>query len=241
MTALRRIVVTREQALGRPWVERLTAAGLPALALPLLAYEDLAPSPDLDPAAFDWILFTSPRAVAAFVAAGLRAGRAKVGALGFGTAAALGRAGLRDDLGADAPDGAALAAWFTARVPTPARVLLPGPEKRLKEPRAGLEAAGFRVVQAALYRTLAVPPSALPADPPAGDDIVFFCSPSAVHAFTAAWSARPACVAIGGTTAAAAQEAGFPVAVAAAPDLDAMVLAAGLGPLPEPTATEMES
>ena len=60
---------------------------------------------------------------------------------------------------------------------------------------------------------------------------MFFASPSAVRAFVGAYAERPECVAIGETTARAALEAGFPAAVAATPDLEAMVLAAGLDPL----------
>jgi uroporphyrinogen-III synthase len=51
-----------------------------------------------------------------------------------------------------------------------------------------------------------------------------------VRAFAAAWNDRPDCVAIGATTAAVAREAGFAPEVAATPDLEAMLRAAGLGP-----------
>jgi uroporphyrinogen-III synthase len=74
-----------------------------------------------------------------------------------------------------------------------------------------------------------VPPDQLPTAPLADADMVFFCSPTAVRAFVAAWKERPDCVAIGATTAAVAREAGFRTEVAATPDLDAMLRAAGLG------------
>ena len=91
------------------------------------------------------------------------------------------------------------------------------------------------MTEVALYETesRAAGRAAGRADLRAGD-IVFFCSPSAVRAFAGAWTERPRCVAIGETTARAAREAGFATAVAATPDLEAMVLAAGLDPFPEP-------
>ncbi len=92
------------------------------------------------------------------------------------------------------------------------------------------------MTELALYETEAVPPADLPAAAPAADDIVFFASPSAVRAFAGAWTVRPDCVSIGETTARAAREAGFPTTVAASPDLEAMVLAAGLDPIPAITA-----
>jgi uroporphyrinogen-III synthase len=75
-----------------------------------------------------------------------------------------------------------------------------------------------------------VPPEQLPPAPLAAGDVIFFCSPTAVRAFAAAWNDRPDCVAIGATTAAVAREAGFTPEVAATPDLEAMLRAAGLGP-----------
>ena len=138
------------------------------------------------------------------------------------------------DLGLATADGAELAVAFAAAVPAPAKVLLPGPAKRLREPRNTLERAGFTVTELPLYATAIVPAAELPATPLAPGDIVFFCSPSAVRAFVGAWSERPDCVAIGETTAATARDAGFPTRVAATPDLEAMVLAAGLDPIPAP-------
>ncbi|MBU0742145.1 uroporphyrinogen-III synthase, partial [bacterium] len=109
-----------------------------------------------------------------------------------------------------------------------AAVLLPGPEKRLAEPRTTLAAAGFAVTELPLYRTVGVPASDLPEAPPADGDVVFFCSPSAVDAFVAAYAERPACVAIGETTAVACRRAGLQVTVADEPSLQGMARACGL-------------
>ena len=57
---------------------------------------------------------------------------------------------------------------------------------------------------------------------------MFFCSPSTVTAFTAKWTQQPDAVAIGETTARALDEIDYSHRVAAAPDLESMVQAAGL-------------
>ncbi len=235
MGAARRIVLTRTAEQCRPWRAALEAAGHEVLELPLLRFVGL-PVPDPAPAA-DVILFTSPQGVRSFFDAGLRPGRARTGVLGDGTAAALAACGGADDLGLRAADGAELARRFLASYPEPCRVLLPGPAKRLTEPRASLEAAGFTVAELPLYRTEAVPPAELPDAPLRADDLIFFASPSAVRACAAAWGATAPCVAIGGTTAAAAREAGFDTLVADEPTLEAMVLAAGLDPIHHPEET----
>lgn len=226
MGADRRVVLTREAQGNAPWLARLAELGIEALDLPLLRYVELeAPAV---PGAWDWALLTSPQAVRRFVAWPGRPAGLRLGALGGGTAAAVREAGLADELGSAAVDGAQLARDFLAREQAPRRVLLPGAEKRLTEPGASLRAAGFEVLEVPLYRTTVVPPGELPAAPWRDGDVVFFCSPSAVRAFAAAWDDRPDCVAIGATTAAAAREAGLEPGVAKSPDLEGMLRAAGL-------------
>ncbi len=217
-----RIILTRASESNRPWRRTLEAAGAEVLVLPLVRFVTLSLPGDLDPGAFDWILFTSPQGVRAFCDAGLAPGGARVGALAGGTAATLTACGLPDELGAPARDGAALARSFVAKIPPPASILLPGPQQRLSEPRAGLSASGFAVTELALYRTEFVPASDLPRSPFVDGDVVFFCSPSAVASFIAAYAERPPCVAIGTTTAVAAREAGFPVESADEPSLAGM-------------------
>lgn len=241
MTPARRIVLTRQRESNREWAARLTAAGHAVLDLPLLRFEPIRPQFEVEPERFDWILFTSPQGVRAFAAAGYRPGRAQIATLGAGTRAALAEYGWKDAFGADCVDGVELAARFAGKVYPPASLLMPGPERRMTAPIENLEGAGFEVLELPLYRTLPISKSELPDAPFAADDTVFFCSPSTVHAFTAAWDTRPSCVAIGETTAAAAREAGFEPAVAATPDLNAMVVACGLDPLTEPVPPERES
>ncbi len=241
MNTPRRIILTRTREQCRPWRHALEAAGCDVLEMPLLRFALLPVPSDLDPASFDWILFTSPQGVRAFCDAGLPTGDARLGVLGDGTAAALRACGREDDLGARERDGAGLARVFTSKVEAPASVLLPGPERRLTEPRATLEAAGFAVTELPLYRTDAVPPSELPERPWQDGDLVFFASPTAVRAFAAAWGPAVPCIAIGETSARAASDAGFSVTTAASPDLQAMVLAAGLDRVLEPTPEPRES
>lgn len=223
-----RIVLTRTAESNRPWRRTLETAGIEVFVLPLLRFETLSLPWDFDPTTYDWILFTSPQGVRAFVTAGLETGDARFGALGGGSVAALGACGLPDHLGARARDGAELAREFSSTQRPPARVLLPGAETRLPEPRAGLIGAGFEATEVALYRTALVPPSDLPTSPFRADDAIFFCSPSAVAGFVNAYAERPSAVAIGATTAAAAREVGFPVVEADEPSVEGMARACDL-------------
>jgi uroporphyrinogen-III synthase len=215
------------------------------IELPLLRFEPIAHEALPDVEDFDWILFTSPQGVRAFASAGLAPAEVLVGSLGAGTRAALHELGWTDALDVECRDGRELAERFAAQMAAPARVLLPGPERRMGDPRQSLEAIGFAVTELPLYRTLPIPPGDLPKEPLQDGDVVFFCSPSAVSAFAAARNDRPFCVAIGETTAAAARDAGFVSKTAVTPDLNAMVRAAGLDPLPDPVLKsqdmEMES
>lgn len=227
MNGGRRVVLTREAQGNAPWLARLGALGQPALDLPLLRYETL--DPPAPAGRWDWALVTSPQAARSLAAWGRMPPGVRLGTLGDGTRAALEAVGLHDELGCNVADGAALSRAFMASVTAPCRVLLPGAASRLSEPGRTLRAAGYEVLEVALYRTSAVPPGQLPPAPLAAGDVIFFCSPTAVRAFAAAWNDRPDCVAIGATTAAVARETGFTPEVAATPDLEAMLRAAGLG------------
>ena len=236
-----RIILTREKDRNRDWAGQLQAAGLPFLELPLVRFESLPVPDDFRADGFDWICFTSPQGVKAFAAAELQVGKAQMASLGAGTARALAEHGFRDKLGIEAPDGAAFALAFLARMNAPGRMIMPGPERRLEEPAATFRAAGWDVVELPLYKTSTVPADELPDEPFTPADNVFFCSPSAVRAFAAAWDQRPRCTAIGQTTADALKKTGFSPAVAAVPDLNSMIQAAGLDTQVQPVNPEMES
>lgn len=237
-----RIILTREQDSNRVWADQLQQAGLRFLSLPLLRYEALPLPNDLDLAIFDWVLFTSPQGVRALRDLTADLGLARCGALGHGTTLALREAGWPENLNAGALDGAGLADHFLSVVKKPCRILLPGPQRRMSEPRASLAAAGHRVQELPLYATLPVAAAAIAAADLRPDDVLFFCSPSAVRAFAAARDDKLRCVAIGATTADACRAAGFEATVAGTPDLEAMIRAAGLsGSVTEPVPPEMES
>ncbi len=236
MTDKPRIVITRDPERTQLWARRLESEGYPVLELPLLRFEAIAPDTELRNQSFDWILFTSPQGVRAFLGADLNPRGARLGTLGQGTAGVVAELGLTDHLGIAARDGRELANAFVALAPEGSTVLLPGPRQRGPEVEQILTEAGYQVTMAPLYETLPVPPQDLPADPWQPGDLVFFCSPSTVRAFCGKWESRPRAVAIGETTAQAAIKAGFETVVAATPDLDAMLRAAGLEPLkPQPS------
>lgn len=231
------IVLTRHTDQNRPWVQRLQSLGLSVLEMPLLEFEMLeAPSQKVTEDA-DWILFTSPRGVHAFVDAGLKAEGCRVGCLGTGTAAALAEHGIEDHLGFSGKNGEELAQAFKTKINPPAKVLLPGPVTRINAPLEILREAGFTVLDLPLYRTVPVAPT----QPPGTHAVIFFCSPSAVRSFAGALEERPECIAIGETTARTCRELGFPVRVADKPDLESMLQAAGLGAFTPETEFDNES
>ncbi len=245
MTARQRIILTREQQRNQIWADRLQKAGLPFFELPLVRYAALALPNERDFSTFGWILFTSPQGVRAFADLQPDIGDARCAVLGHGTAAALRLVGWEVGFNARALDGVAFAAQFLATAGEPCAVLLPGPKRRLAEPRAALESAGYAVHELPLYETLPAAADAIAKAELKPDDVIFFCSPSAVRAFAGAREDKPQCVAIGNTTAEACRNHGLTPVVADSPDLDAMVLAAGISGLPaatpEPVKPEMES
>jgi len=241
---LKRIILTREQSRNQVWAARLAKAGLDSIALPLVRFDPL-PAPDIDPTAFDWVLLTSPQGARALAALSLDFDGVRFAALGHGTAKAIATEGWPVDFNAAALDGVEFVQGFLATADGPGPVLLPGPRKRLLEPRAALEIAGYTVREMPLYETLPTDPATVAAAQLGPDDVVFFCSPSAVRAFAAARGDKPRCVAIGRTTADACRTAGMNPQVADTPDLESMVRAAGFGDLPtlkdEPVNPELES
>lgn len=234
MTEIKRIVITRDPERTRLWAERIRNWGYSTLELPLLRFAPLEPDLDLRNRTFDWILFTSPQGVRAYLQADLNPRGARLGTLGQGTASVLRELGLSDNLGIGARDGRELANAFVALAPEGSTVLLPGPRQRGPEVEQILTAAGYQVKMAPLYETLPVPPEELPHTTWEEGDLVLFCSPSTVHSFCGKWDFRPRCVAIGETTAAVTRQKDFPTQVAATPDLEAMLRAAGLD-VPNPS------
>lgn len=199
---------------------------------------------------FDWVVFTSARAVAATgegraapAAAGSPApapGRVpapRVAVVGPATARAAARAGWTVAVEGRGPGARGLAAQVAATFPLAgACVLFPAASGAAPTLEDEFTALGARVTRVEAYRTVVTPPPAdrVRADLATGVDAVAFASPSAVEAVDRALGgevagllAGLAVVCIGPTTAAALARRGISdVRVAAAATLEAMVEAA---------------
>lgn len=199
---------------------------------------------------FDWVVFTSARAVAATgegraapAAAGSPApapGRVpapRVAVVGPATARAAARAGWTVAVEGRGPGARGLAAQVAATFPLAgACVLFPAASGAAPTLEDEFTALGARVTRVEAYRTVVTPPPAdrVRADLATGVDAVAFASPSAVEAVDRALGgevagllAGLAVVCIGPTTAAALARRGISdVRVAATATLEAMVEAA---------------
>jgi len=197
-----KIVVTRAEAQADSLVASLEALGHEVVRCPLIRIEPLGDEP-IDPAAYDWVVVTSPNG-ADEIGRRLAAAPRRFAAIGPATAEALRRNGYEPDL--------------VSRVHTqeglrdelpPGRALLAAAEGA----RQGVIEAEFL----ALYRTVELSPPA-----PEGD-VALVASASAARGL-AATGARVPVVAIGPQTAAAAREAGLDVvAEATEHDLDGLL------------------
>lgn len=242
----RRIVVTRRAGQAAGLVERLRERGATVLEVPaieILPPEDPGP---LDAALggldqYDWIVLTSPNAVAAVLTRLTVLGlyprlseRAKLASVGPATTIAL-RSSFPEDKVALEPreyraDG--LVAAFAQRNMAGKRVLLPTSTAARDTLAEGLRRQGAEVDVVAAYAT--VEPAGLDAAVArcleGGFDLALFASPSAVEAFARAAGARasglPAAV-IGPTTEATAVALGLEVRGVASPStLEALVATA---------------
>lgn len=176
-----------------------------------------------------WLLYTSPASVRAWHASGLPpVGIQRIGAVGPGTAAALEAAGARPDL-IGGGDAVSLAAAFLAHPHAAGPVGLPVGDRAFAHLRDALEAGGYQVVTAIVYRTetLAAPEASRVRAAP---DAVLFASPSAVTALSGTLSddltrslAAATFIAIGPTTAAALRATGRPCLQASAPTIEAVL------------------
>lgn len=228
------VIVTRDEGADGPLTSLLRARGFLVHHWPTIR---TAPPDDAAPLAaalsdlssFDWVVFTSPRAVAAVVrtdtAARPPAG-VSVAAVGRSTAGALEAAGWHVDLVPDTQTGQALVgALLNGGMDAGTRVLLPASAIALKTIPDGLEDAGVVVVRVEAYRT---EPAMLDRDAcraaleSGGVSVVTFTSPSTVENLEAALGGelfdtvrgRTTAVAIGPTTGSAAERAGFDVLIA---------------------------
>jgi uroporphyrinogen III methyltransferase/synthase len=244
----RRIVVTRARADASALSTRLRALGAEVVELP--AIEIAAPADggvalrraaaDLEAGRYQWVVFTSPRAVERFLPLLRDArsfGAALIAAIGPGTAAALGARSLVADLVPPEFVAESLVAAFPAAslsASGPPEVLIPRAAVARDVLPDGLAAKGWAVDVVEAYRTSAarLNPAAVEAARHA-DAITFTASSTVTNFVAVAPGVVPPFVAcIGPITAATAQGAGFQVDVVAGEhSVDGLVeaLVCGLG------------
>jgi uroporphyrinogen-III synthase len=207
----RTILLTRTGGLE----DEIRARGADVRVAPVTKYEPVAAF--ADPAGYDWIVFTSARAVAHCpfpVADGSR-----IACSGPQTADAVRDAGGRVEYVPERHDAESLADGLVAAGVGPgSRVLLPCADRALDTVETRLGAAGADVTRLVVYRTVAA--DALPEEATEGVDAIVFLSPSAADAFAALggnFAAAPV-LAIGNTTAGALRRHGVEAEVAPTSD-----------------------
>ncbi len=240
-----RVVVTRAEGADGPLSRHLSERGAEVLNWPVVAFE-----PPEDPSAldlalgrleeYDWMVFTSPRAVAAVTEQTVPpTGRPRTAAVGEATAARLRESGWPVDLEARSASGEGLVACFSETGCAGTRILFPASSIARPTVPRGLRDLGAVVDQVAAYRTVPAPLDRQrflavldEADPP----ILTFTSPSAVSALETALGGEslarllascPTAV-IGETTAGALRASGVsPTRTAVRSTLEALADAVG--------------
>jgi uroporphyrinogen-III synthase len=222
------VVVTRPQNQSADLVAALRELGATVHALPLIATEPLATTPEIAGAVaglagYDIVILTSAMGADCFAdrlaEAGARvAPTTSVVAIGAATARALADRGIASRRVSDEATGAAIVAAMRSELPG-RRVLLPRARRGRPELPAGLRTAGADVDDVAFYDTIDVVPddTAVAAAFPA--DVVVFTAPSAVRNGCACIGAErlraSRLVAIGPTTTGAIHDVGLSVAAEA--------------------------
>ncbi|MCG6957862.1 MAG: uroporphyrinogen-III synthase, partial [Gemmatimonadetes bacterium] len=190
------VATTRAADPGDALVARLLAEGARVVTWPTIATEEPEDARPLVEAArslqaYDWVAFTSPRAVQALAvhARPPVGGRPRIAAVGDATAAALAKEGWPADVVAGGEGARALAETMDAGGPVRGRrILFPAGSLARSTLEDALRAKGAEVERVEAYRTRMVPPDALRvrADLASGVDVVTFASPSAVQALAEA-------------------------------------------------------
>ena len=221
----RQVVVTRARAQASGLVDRLRRLGADALELATIEIGDPADggaalrAAAADVGDYGWVCFTSTNAVERLFAClrDARAlGRARVAAVGPGTAEALAARGVAADL----VPARSLAESLVDAFPTgPGRALLPQAAGARPVLADGLTAKGWRVDAVEAYRTRPAAPSSDDLAAAAKADAIAFTSSSTVEHWLAVagpGSTPPVVACIGPVTAETATRHGLPVAVVAA-------------------------
>ncbi len=238
------VATTRDGDPDDPLAELLRDEGAVVVDWPTLGFEGPADRGPLQRAlgaleSYDWIAFTSARAVDAVLASRARCPDAlRVAAVGPATKRALEAGGWRADVTGAGGALALVRGWAGAYDLAGARVLFPAGSLAEATLEQELSERGARVERVEAYRTRPAPPDAhrVRADLERGVDVVTFASPSSVRALAACLDAvwpvalgECGFAAIGPTTRAALIDAGVPpglVTSAPSPGLDGLVRAA---------------
>jgi uroporphyrinogen III methyltransferase/synthase len=229
----RKIVVTRAADAGVEFGERLERLGAEVLLAPTIELCDPPSFEAFDGAlseigSFDWIVFTSAHGVDVFFSRLAARGRdvrelwrARLAAIGSGTAAALVRRGLKVEVVPEAFRAEALVDALRPRV-AGSSVLLPRAAGARDVLPNELAAAGARVRDVATYRaerTASLPPRVVELFERDAIDAVTFTSSSTARGFHELLDGRSIghaiVAAIGPITAGTARELGMPVEIVA--------------------------
>ncbi len=236
----RTVAVTRARAQASPLARRLEALGATVVQAPAIRTQPL-PVPPLDLSPYDLVCFTSPTAVAELFERVLAAAthpprdarafaRARVAAIGPGTARALAERGLVADIVPERFVAESLVEAL-AEVPVEHALVARAREARDVVPDA-LRALGAQVDVLALYETVAEPLSPRVLASARAADYITFTSSSTVRFFLrsagaqAALSPATRIVSIGPVTSETLREHGLEPHVSADPhDVDGLVAA----------------
>jgi len=219
------VALARAAAPADPLLLRLEAEGARVLVWPTLRFDPPRDAVALEAVAedihrFDWVLFTSPRAVRAMsaVMSPPRAGHPRVGAVGESTARALQDVGWPVDLMADSQGAQGLVDAFRQRNAKGLRVLFPAASRARDTLERGLGELGAEVIRVEAYETVVtpLPTGMVEGDLAEGVDAVVFASPSGVEAISMSLT-RPladalrevAVISIGRTTGEALKDQGI--------------------------------
>ena len=227
---MNRVVVPRASHQAGALSDRLRAAGVEPVEIPVIAIEEaedggVALSAALrNIGSYDWLIVTSTNAAARV--SGVAVGRTQVAAIGPGTADSLRAAGIDVDL---VPERN-VAEGLLAEMPSaPGTILLPQADRARPVLAEGLRNAGGTVDTVVAYRTVAVSPAPEVIAVARDAEAIAFTSASTVTSYIEAVgidAVPPAVVCIGPVTAEAASAAGLKVSDVAEPHtLDGLVAA----------------
>jgi uroporphyrinogen-III synthase len=222
------VLVTRPHQEAGELLQRLRDLGAEAVLAPAIRLEPgeperlVAAQREAAAGTYEWVVFTSAAGVSAWSRLARTAGddarpRARIAAVGSGTAEALRAVGLEADLVPPAFTTEALGDAFPRGA---GKVLLPRADLATRQLEAVLSGKGwtpFRVEAYRIHHEERLPEPAVDALERGLVDAVTFTSASTVEGFARATVERPVAACIGPVTSEAARRAGFPVAAEAEP------------------------